>query len=126
MSTINALRIRKSLGRKEWDVPREFGEDGWLIERYDGRARIIVTASPAPGATEDQSDWIHASISRPEMMPLYSDLTDLHKAVWPDGYAYQVFAPPSQHVNIHPYALHLWGRPDGSAVLPEFGIMGTI
>lgn len=126
MSTINALAIRRSLGKKEWAVPRPFGEDGWLVERFDGRARIIVTASPAPGAEEDFSDWVHASISRPGMMPTYSDLTALHKAVWPDGYAYQVFAPPSQHVNIHPYALHIWGKADGSPVLPEFGMFGTI
>jgi len=46
--------------------------------------------------------------------------------VWPAGYAYQVFAPPSQHVNIHPYALHLWGKVDGSPTLPEFGKYGTI
>jgi hypothetical protein len=126
MSSINILPIRKSLGRKEWDVPRKFGIDGWLIERYDGRARAIITCSELPGIPGAEGEYLHASISRPTMMPLYSDLTALHKAVWPNGYAYQVFAPPSEHVNIHNYALHLWGRPDGSAILPEFGAMGTI
>jgi hypothetical protein len=126
MSSFNILPVRKRLGRKEWEVPRPFGPDGWLIERYDERARVIITCSEMGGIPGAEGEWLHASISRPEMMPLYSDLTALHSAVWPEGYAYQVFAPPSQHVNIHNYALHLWGRPDGAPVLPEFGIMGTI
>jgi hypothetical protein len=37
-----------------------------------------------------------------------------------------VFAPPSEHVNIHDHALHLWGRLDGARVLPDFGRFGTI
>ena len=49
----------------------------------------------------------------------------MHRAVFP-GYAYQVFAPPESHVNIHGNALHLWGRADGKPILPEFGDMGTI
>lgn len=33
---------------------------------------------------------------------------------------YQVFAPPSDHVNIHNYALHLFGRLNGKPALPDF------
>jgi hypothetical protein len=46
--------------------------------------------------------------------------------VFGHGWSYQVFAPPSQHVNIHEHALHLWGRVDGTNVLPSFGVLGTI
>jgi hypothetical protein len=68
---------------------------------------------------------IHASIARPEM-PSYLDLAKLHHACFP-GYAYQVFAPPEQHINILGTALHLWGRADGrSWGIPEFGKAGTI
>jgi hypothetical protein len=37
-----------------------------------------------------------------------------------------MFAPPAEHVNIHERALHLWGRVDGSPVMPNFGVYGTI
>lgn len=40
--------------------------------------------------------------------------------------SYQVFAPRNQHVNIHPTALHIWGRSDGRPCMPEFGSWGTI
>lgn len=121
MTSFDPLVIRRRLGRKEWGAPFEFGPDGWLFDHRDEVARIIVSAAD----WRDGRVWIHASISRP-VMPTYEDLCLMHRAVWPDGWAYQVFAPPSDHVNIHDRALHLWGRPDGSAVLPNFGMYGSI
>jgi len=124
LSTIDGLELRKRLDRKIWGVPETWGPDGWRIDTIRGpHGRIIVTAdAPKP----EFEGWIHASISRKDEVPSYDDLVMLHKAVWPNGYAYQAFVPPSMHVNIHPYALHLWGRHDGAAVLPEFGKYGTI
>lgn len=124
-STIDGLKIRQRLGRQEWAVPRRFGPDGWLIERKDGQQRIIVTASPAPDEPDGSADWIHASMSGTEI-PSYDDLQRMHRAVWADGWAYQMFAPPAAHVNIHQSTLHLWGRADGTIVLPNFGMYGTI
>ena len=46
--------------------------------------------------------------------------------VFAPGFAYQVFAPPTRHVNIHEHALHLWGRVDGKSITPDFGAFGTI
>lgn len=127
MTTVNALAIRKRLGREHWGVPAPFGEDGWSLDHTVLRGRIIVTASEftSIGAPAGQ-EWLHASISWSDQMPSYEDMVMLHKAVWPAGYAYQVFAPPTQHVNLHAYALHLWGLADGQPLLPEFGKFGTI
>lgn len=125
-TTIDALAIRKRLGRDDWGVPQKFGEDGWKFDTLTAkRGRIIVTNSTAPGET-DGADWLHASWSWQTRIPSYDEMTWLHKAVWPNGYAYQVFAPPANHVNIHMYALHLWGKADGSIALPDFGQFGTI
>lgn len=122
-STLPALDIRRRLGKKEWKVPVPFGPDGWIFDTVAGRHRIIVTVGPTPDGTET---WWHASISGIDEMPTYEDLVLMHHAVWPAGWAYQVFAPPESHVNIHEYVLHLWGKPDGLAVLPNFGANGTI
>ena len=121
MSTsIDALRVRRVLGRGRWAVPPPFGPDGWALRSYDGDRSVIVTACEWNG-----EEWIHASIAGPEL-PTYEDLCRLREAAFGDGYAYQVFAPPRQHVNIHEHALHLWGKADGSPVLPEFGFAGSI
>lgn len=127
-SNINPLSIRKRLGKDDWAAPVPFGEDGWRFDTKTAkRGRIIVTCSEFTALGEPGGlQYLHASWSWQTREPTYDELTWLHKAVWPDGYAYQVFAPPSEHVNIHPYALHLWGRLDGKPILPEFGKFGTI
>jgi hypothetical protein len=113
-TSFDVLTIRRRLGRSNWAAPRPFGPDGWSFMNLDGHASVIVSCAPADG-----EDWVHASIARDEM-PTYADLKMLHDAVFGDGWAYQVFAPPSEHVNIHEHALHLWGRLDGKPALPDF------
>lgn len=121
-SSINSLKVRQALGRDDWGIPKQFGQDGWLFKRQDGDGALIVTAFDY----ETPDLWIHASISRKGRLPSYGDLVMMHVAVFGDGYAYQVFAPPTLHVNIHEFALHLFGRADGKPALPEFAIGGSI
>jgi hypothetical protein len=125
---INGLEIRKRLGPKTWGVPVPFGPDGFRFVRHADSAKIIVSCAPANDPVSDcPVEWIHASISSPHHLPGYDDLTTLHFAVWGDaGHAYQAFVPPTEHVNLHPRALHLWGRADGPRVLPNFGFYGSI
>lgn len=122
-TTVSALRVRKILGVNEWMAPEPWGPDGWCFGSADFTRSIIVSAAWMDGA-----EWIHTSIAYSDhtTMPTYADLKLLHAAVFGEGYAYQVFAPPNQNVNIHATALHLWGRSDGKPVLPEFGGLGTI
>jgi len=122
-TSINALTMRRTLGRKDWATPTQFGPDGWALQRFDESASVLVTCAPH----DDGVEWVHASIARPDQMPEYGDLTLLHRAVWRGrGWAYQVFAPDADHVNIHHHALHLWGRLDGAQCLPNFGAAGSI
>jgi hypothetical protein len=90
----------------------------------DGRTgSIIVSQSDQPG---DVTEYLHASIAIPPV-PTYDDLCLLHRAVFGRRrWAYQVFAPEGEHVNIRADALHLWGRADGKPLLPDFGQYGTI
>lgn len=134
-TSIDILGIRRRLDPHVWAVAREFGPDGWALDlrpeiasRAGSNARIIITSAPNPDDDFTESDlmWIHASMSRSDQVPTYADIKRLHQAVWPDGWAYQVFAPETEHVNIHEFALHLWGRPDGRKELPNFGISGSI
>jgi hypothetical protein len=117
-ATVDGLRLRRIMGRKVWGVPEPFGPDGWRMVSLGGRGSVIVTTSDVPG---DPYEWTHASIAYQTVVPTYEELCRLKEAVWgDDGYAYQVFVPVSEHVNIHEFALHLWGRADGAPVLPEF------
>lgn len=116
-SPLNPLAIRGRLRRDDYAAPYPLGGDSWVFDNFDGDRRIIVSHDPLaqPGV-----DWIHASISQRKQMPTYADLKRMHDAVFRDGWAYQVFAPPSDHINIHDFCLHLFGRLDGQPVLPDF------
>ena len=138
MSTLNPLVIRAKLGRKKWGAPVEHGSDGWFFlsasAEPEDLGQVIVSCADWPEepitecryqiCSSGPVEFIHASIARPQM-PTYEDLVLLHKAVFP-GFAYQVFAPPASHVNIHATALHLWGRLDGKPWIPDFGQGGSI
>lgn len=121
---IDILNIRHVLGRDEWETPIPHGPDGWMMLAGDRRSSVIVSYADLP----DRAGWIHASRTGPDRVPTYEEMMQLHRAVWGDhGYSYQVQAPVAQHIIIHPFALHLWGRADGAPVLPEFGkILGSI
>lgn len=115
LNALNILQIRRLLGRSNWSTPAPWGADTWKMTRLDGTGSVLVSVS-----MHDGIEWVHASVARPSSMPTYADLKMLHAAVFGTGWAYQVFAPPSDHVNIHKYALHLFGRLDGKAALPDF------
>jgi hypothetical protein len=117
--TLNGISIRRGLGRNTWGPPIPFGPDGWLFRHKHESGQIIVTCSVIDG-----TEWVHASIAFAERMPTYAEIKNMHWAAFFDGYAYEVFAPEADHVNIHDYARHLWGRRDGKPMLPDF-TMGT-
>lgn len=124
-STVDGLRLRRILGRDLWLPPRPYGPDGWTIVSHDRRAHVMVSVDDFPAGSGEE--WIHASFGRNRQMPSYEDLVLLYRAAFPErGWAYQVFAPAEQHINIHPYVLHLWGRVDGRSALPDFGAEGSI
>lgn len=120
--SIDALAVRRRLGRRDWAPPQPYGPDGWSLLRRGGDGSVLVSAA----VMGDGHEWVHASMTRAARVPSYEDLVALHAAVFADGWAYQVFAPPARHVNRHAFALHLWGRLDGAPVLPEFALDGCI
>jgi hypothetical protein len=122
-SSINPGPLRRAFGRDKWFAPQEYGTDGWQMLRKDYGSGIIVSVN----RFEDGIEWAHASIARSTELPSYEDLVTLRTAVWgEEGWAFQVFAPPGDHISIHPFTLHLWGRLDGARIHPNFGVNGTI
>lgn len=105
---------------------------GWAVETADGFGpsglTLTVTAGGRRGSVvvtqadrDDGEEWLHASVAWADSVPTYEDLTTLHRAVFGRRrWAYQVFAPETEHVNIHEHALHLFGRADGAPALPDF------
>jgi hypothetical protein len=116
-TSIDGLAVRAALGRRLWGPPTRFGPDGWSFVSLGAPGSTIVSCAQIDG-----TEWLHASMAFQDWMPSYEELKALHAAVF-RGYAYEVFAPRSAHVNLHRFARHLWGRSDGRPVLPEFGLV---
>ena len=129
---VDRLRMMRRL-RKLWPhlhigLPEPFGPSGVDVRLLKPEALAVAGSVIVTQCSHaEYGEWVHASIAWTDHMPSYEDLTALKDAVFgPEREAYQVFPPASRHVSIHDYALHLWGRADGSAVLPVFGADGTI
>lgn len=119
--------ISKRLGAY-WEKPTILGEDGWMFSyRRPGAERAIIVTLDLD-SDPDGAEWIHASVAYKDdwRLPSYSDLKQMHRAVFDSQPAYQCFVPPGEHVNITSNVLHLWGRADGQPALPNFGRYGTI
>ena len=115
-----------------WDATKGERYPGWtqMIKAEDGAAygnglglRVIVS-----GAYYEGKKWIHVSLSRRTRMPTYDDLVMVKRAfLGPDRKAIMVLPEERNHVNIHPYCLHLWhcvdgdGLPEFSAIVPGLG-----
>jgi hypothetical protein len=121
---LDALAIRRALGRTAYGPPEPMGADTWRYTRTDLTGRVMVSVCPYG---PDGAEWIHASMSWMDRMPSYDDLKLVHRAVFGGRHAYQVFVPDAEHFNHHAFCLHLWGRVDGARVLPDFtGPGGTV
>lgn len=99
------------------EYSEQFGPAGerLTIASDEDTGSVIVTQ-----ADHDGVEFLHASIAWANHDPSYADLAGLHRAVFGRRrWAYQMFAPSSEHVNIHSHALHLWGRVDGKPWMPN-------
>lgn len=70
------------------------------------RAPLRIVASSGEG-------WDHVSVSRQNRCPNWPEMEHIKRLFFKDDEtAMQLHVPPSDHVNFHPYCLHLW-RPHG-------------
>ena len=60
--------------------------------------------------------WDHVSVSRRNRCPNWHELEHVKRLFFEDHEtAMQLHVPPSQHVSLHPFCLHLW-RPQEAAI----------
>ena len=70
------------------------------------RGELRVVASCGAG-------WEHVSVSRQNRCPNWLEMSHVHRLFFmPDEACVQYHVPVSDHVNCHPFCLHIW-RPIG-------------
>ena len=103
-----------------WTILQRFG-DGGAYQFRNGLRVIVSTATMADG-----HEWMHISVSRKDRLPSYDDLKFVKNTFAEKRFAYQVFPPPDDNVNIHEFCLHLWLPLSIDLPIPNFGAGGSI
>lgn len=108
---------------KNWLFYGSWGES--LIFLY-GKLRVIIDCE----FKEDGNKWMHVSASTKNYLPTHYDMQKIkNDFIGEDYYAYSIWPPKSEYVNIHPHTLHLWAiiNDMNGKILPEFsGKIGDI
>jgi hypothetical protein len=122
------LRLLDALRETGSEVMAHWGWAGdetcgmfWVKSPID-RADMKVIASSGMG-------WDHVSVSRSNRCPNWPEMEAVKRLFFKDEEtAMQLHVPPSDHINVHPYCLHLWRphdveipRPPGIMVGPSEG-----
>jgi hypothetical protein len=105
-----------------WTILQPWG-DGFAY-KYRNGIRVIVSTGDWPEGSGQ--DWMHISVSRKDRLPSWDDMKFVKNTFAEKYFGYQVFAPPSAHVNIHDFCLHIWVPLTGEPPIPNFGSGGTI
>lgn len=77
--------------------------------------------SPTDGATmvviaSSEGGWDHVSVSRRNRCPNWAEMEHVKRLFFrEDETAMQLHVPPGDHINCHPYCLHLW-RPQNAEI----------
>lgn len=88
-----------------------------------------------PSATDDEAvlkiiasvgdGWDHVSISLPNRCPTWAEMEQIKRAFFKDEEtAMQLHVPPSDHISVHPFCLHLWRPLTGKIPMPPAWMVG--
>lgn len=112
---LNAHRDRKAEREMARMMGAEEGPDShggffWVRSGVDGLP-LKVIASRWMGSLVNGTDppWDHVSVSRGDRCPTWEEMEQVkHLFFLPDEVAFQLHVPPSDHISLHPYCLHIW------------------
>lgn len=108
--------------------------DGPVLELYgtagDHTCGAFVVPSPIDGAplmviASAGEGWDHVSTSRQNRCPNWPEMDYIKRLFFlDDETAMQLHVPPADHINRHPYTLHLWRPLDQAIPRPPAEMVG--
>jgi len=90
----------------------QVGDDGGAYTMYLGGAFLRIIASFGEG-------WDHVSVSLEKRCPTWAEMEAVKRAFfYPNEVAMQLHVATADHINRHPYTLHMWRPHDQPIPLP--------
>lgn len=69
--------------------------------------------------------WDHVSVSRANRCPNWPEMEHVKRLFFRDDEtAMQLHVPPADHINCHPYCLHIWRPHDAAIPMPPSWMVG--
>lgn len=90
-------------------VLRDFGSygdagNGIFVMRSPVQSWVVLSVMAASG-----EGWDHVSVSTRSRTPFWEEMAAVKDLFFkPDELVVQLHAPAAEHINVHPYCLHLW------------------
>ena len=82
--------------------PQGDATNGAFVAKLKHSQVVFVLASDGEG-------WEHVSVSRKDRCPIWEEMCQVKDLFWDDeDVVMQFHVPPKDHVNNHPYCLHMW------------------
>lgn len=92
-----------------------FGMFGYFVIPVAGEKLNVISS----GCHDKCNDWEHVSVSLPTRCPMWHEMQRVKELFWEDAEEVAQFHPAkSEHVNTHPFCLHLWRHKDGHPMPP--------
>jgi hypothetical protein len=96
-----------------------YGDAG---DRFNGRFRLFspIDGAPMVAIASNGGGWDHVSISRQNRCPNWIELEFARRTFFrPEITVMQLHVPALDHINRHPYCLHLWHPHPRVATIPR-------
>jgi hypothetical protein len=115
------LRTLNQFRDRSLEVLEAFGTVG------DHANGVFHVPTPFAGATKiklkviasGDGGWDHVSVSLPTRCPIWAEMEHIKRMFFADDEtAMQLHVPPGDHINHHPFTLHLW-RPHAPVEIPR-------
>jgi len=98
----------------------EVGPDGGAYELFYPSTHRVLRCIASFGL-----GWEHVSVSLPERCPRWDELEFAKRFFFlPHETAMQLHVPPKEHINTHPYTLHMWRPTEMFIPMPPKWMVG--
>jgi hypothetical protein len=79
------------------------------LDGNNGAFVLLVKGERLNAIASDGAGWEHVSVSHPARCPTWEEMCYVKALFWePEDVVIQYHPAEAEHVNIHPYCLHLW------------------
>jgi hypothetical protein len=86
---------------EKYRIAGDEGQDGAFVIPYEGRGLRIIASTGM--------EWDHVSVSLLTRCPNWKEMSFIKDIFWNDSQTVmQLHVPKKDHINYHPFCLHLW------------------